>query len=175
MKAFTPFPLVSHAYKKPGLLVALLCMPLLVAAQWLNETAFLSSTRVTNLLILIIALGLNAVAFSREKQDDERVKAIRYASYRITLSLIIIFLVSFASVSVFSTAPVALDAGVLAFFFLVTYLIVFYAGLYSDMAAFYANNSATDNFHHYRRQILGYLVPITVLTLVCMVLVVVRS
>lgn len=149
-------------------------MPLLVAAQWLSEDSFFSSTRATDLLILIIAVGLNGVAFSRERQDDERVRAIRHSSYRITLSLIVISLVSFASVSIFGTAPVALDAGMLVLFIVVTYLIVFYSGLYTDSAAFYADNSAGDNVRYYRKQILGYLVSITLLTLVCMVLVVIR-
>ncbi len=112
-KIFTPYPLAAHSNKKVGLVLTLVCLPLLIAAQWLNAGAFLSPSRTTDLLVLIIALGLSFIAFSKEKQDDERVIAIRYAAYRISLSIFGILLISFASVGVFGHVPVALDAGIL--------------------------------------------------------------
>jgi hypothetical protein len=165
-KTFTPYPLAAHSNKKVGLVLTLACLPFLVAAQWLDVSDFFSPGRATDLLILIIALGLSFIAFSKEKQDDERVIAIRYAAYRITLSIFSISLISFASVDVFGRVPVTLDAGVLACLLLALYIAVFHWGLYSDAASFYANNSARDNFRSYRRQILLYLVPVTLLVLV---------
>ena len=165
-KVFTPYPLVAHSNKKVGFILTLACLPFLIAAQSLDADAFFSPSRATDLLILIIALGLGFIAFSKEKQDDERVISIRYAAYRITLSIFSISLISFASVDVFGQVSVTLDAGVLVCLLLALYIVVFHWGLYSDAASFYANNSARDNFLSYRRQILLYLVPVTLLVLV---------
>ncbi len=173
-KTFTPYPLAAHSNKKVGFVLALACLPLLIGAQWFNADAFFSPSRTTDLLILLIALGLSFITFSKEKQDDERVITIRYAAYRITLSIFSISLISFASVDVFGQVSVALDAGILVCLLLALYIVVFHVGLYSDAPSFYANNSARDNFRSYRQQILLYLVPVTLLVLVGLGLMLVR-
>lgn len=165
-KSFTPYPLASYSGKKVGLILALLCVSLLIAPLWLSSDAYFSSHRATSLIILIVDVGLAFIAFSQEEQDDERVRAIRNAAYRITLSVFVTFLISFAGISVFGQAPVALDAGILLFVLLALNIAVFHVGLYSDAASFYANNSARDNFRAYRKQILLYLIPVTLLVLV---------
>ena len=145
--------------------MVIICLPSLVAAQWLSADTFFSSQHATSLLIAIAGVGLSFIVFSREKQEDERVIAIRYAAYRITLSIFSIFLISAAGSTVFGY-PFTFDPGILAASLLTLYIVVFHIGLYSNAASFYANCSAGDNFSAYRKQILLYLIPVTLLVLV---------
>lgn len=166
MESFTLYPLSSHSVKKVSLVITLASLPLLIVSLWLDRTIlFLTAGQVTELLVLITTVGLVGIAFSEEKVDDERVDKIRYTSYRVTLCLVLISLVSFASVDVAGTVPFTLDAGVLCLCILSLYITVFHIGLYSDTGTFYSNHTAGENFRHHRRLILLYLVPTTLLVL----------
>ncbi len=164
-KSFTPYPLSPYSGKKFGLVSTLVCIPLLIAAQWLSSDYYFSDRRATHLLLALINIGLVFIALSQEKQEDERVIAIRYASYRITFSIFVIILVAFDSVGIFGDSLIP-DLGMITSALLVIYIIVFHAGLYSNAASFYSNNSGRDNFRAYRKQILLYLIPVTLLVLV---------
>lgn len=122
------FQLLPHRYKKIGLIIAPLGLFIWVAMQvgWIADISrFIgfTSQKPLNMIFAILGffsflLGTYAIAFSKEKIEDEMIKTIRLESIQFSAFLQIVILVfGFIGIGFMEKPPK--DAGLLLFFIVV--------------------------------------------------------
>lgn len=129
--------LLPHRFKKIGFLIAPTGFFLWIAMQvgWISKFAgFIGFTDATVLNVsfaifgfLSFLFGIYAIAFSKEKVEDEMIKNVRLESFR-TAALVQIFLIIFGLIYIGFMKNPPKDAGMMLFFiiailtFWVTYI-----------------------------------------------------
>jgi uncharacterized membrane protein YgdD (TMEM256/DUF423 family) len=119
------FQLLPHRYKKIGLIIAPLGLFIWVAMQvgWITDfIRFIGFTnqKPINMIFAILGffsflLGTYAIAFSKEKIEDEMIKTIRLESFQFSAFLqIVILVVGFIGIGFMERPPK--EAGLLLFF-----------------------------------------------------------
>lgn len=132
--------LLPHRFKKIGFFITLIGFFLWISMQigWISEISGkigLADATPLNIIIAVLGLlsflfGIYAIAFSKEKIEDEMIKNVRLESFR-TAALIQIILITIGLISVGIMDNPPKDAGMLLFFimillvFWVTYIIRF--------------------------------------------------
>ena len=80
----------SHDVKRAGIIFSILFILIRIGTEILQPKGQISNEFINGL----IAFSLFLIAYSKEKVDDERVRAIRYFTMKITYNLLIALLVS---------------------------------------------------------------------------------
>jgi hypothetical protein len=86
-------------------------------------------------LTLLTALGLYFVAFSKEKVDDDRVKAIRGKALQGGFGVLVAMMISLSFIAIIKPSFLfsgANELSVIALVGLISYLLIFDTGLYFD-------------------------------------------
>lgn len=127
-----------HNYKSKvaGLVIAAVGLVLWLVQYYTQFTVIAKfSSRQHNFMFWWITLfGLYLAAFSREKNDDERVKAIRAKSMLVGFNLVIAVLLSLSLAS-WLTTDLSFDYSsliIIPTFCIIFYLLFFHVGLYFD-------------------------------------------
>ena len=134
------FKLLSHRYKKIGLIIAPIGLCLWVFMQLgfvskLSQLLGITDATILNMSVAILGFftflfGTYALAFSKEKVEDEMIKNVRLESFQFAALLQMIALVLGIMVIGFMNNPPK-DAGVMLFlsiailFFWITYILRF--------------------------------------------------
>lgn len=125
------FKLLPHRFKKTGLIIAPLGFFLWIAMQigWIAEISqFMgfSDSKPLNMTCAVVGFfsvlcGTYAVAFSKERIEDEMIKNIRLQSFQFAALLQILFLiVGFIIIGFMKNPPK--DAGMMLFFILTIFI-----------------------------------------------------
>ena len=117
--------------------------------------------------------GFFTMAFSKEKQEDERTKMIRYRAMQTAFYILISIMMSFTLVATLLQKTLVLD--VTDFYILLTvallmYLFLFHIGLYFDFFWEYEDKEAMENLRNIGRNKWSILIYLTISTLLCVAL-----
>lgn len=149
MSQFTFFPMQGYWGKVFGVISSMLLMFLLLITSYF-EIQFLKDVdleRQSNIIFWLIIFGLYMIVMSKEKIEDDRVKAIRYKSLQFGYGMLLApslainlggFLMGTSSITTQSMSfyiPISL----------VLYLVHFHYGLYFDPSSNYNDNGPLDN------------------------------
>jgi nitrate reductase gamma subunit len=151
MKNLTLAPMSSYQGKIAGLIITPIALILLLVVKLHGPFLFLSKpapAQQFNLLFAVVVLGMHMIAFSKEKNDDERVRAIRAKSLQMAFMVLMTSLIAIGLTSAMSTEEVTGDSNLLcpmAAFGLGVYLVVFHIGLYFDPAWAYNDDTVVTN------------------------------
>ncbi|MCD6010174.1 MAG: hypothetical protein K0Q79_36 [Flavipsychrobacter sp.] len=138
MKNLTLAPMSSYQTKIAGLIITLVALILLLVVKLHGPFMSLSKPapdRQFNLLFAATVFGMYMTAFSKEKNDDERVRAIRAKSLQIAFMILMTTIIAIALNSMTSKEEFQGDSTALcaiSAFGLGIYLIMFHIGLYFD-------------------------------------------
>jgi hypothetical protein len=127
---------LSHRFKFVGLLISLVAIAILVL-QKITGVFFIQSfpeNQQSQLLILLISVGLYITAFSRESIDDHRIRQIRNKSVQAGFILILSTMIAFSFVSILrqlpssqSSFPLILLIGILFYLIIFNFRVYFKA------------------------------------------------
>ena len=90
----------------------------------------------------VVLMGLYMMAFSKEKNDDERVQAVRAFAMRVAFTMAMTSLLSI-SITAWIAVDMSFDAGnllIIPTFCLLMYHVVFHLGIYFDGVFKYSNH-----------------------------------
>ncbi|MFI5205854.1 MAG: hypothetical protein ACHQVK_02845, partial [Candidatus Paceibacterales bacterium] len=151
MKNLTLAPMSSHQTKIAGIIITPIALILLLIVKLHGPFMFLSKPapdRQFSILFAATVFGMYMIAFSKEKNDDERVHMIRAKALQMAFMILMVSLIAMAMAaatgkddalpgSIFLSSLAALGLGV--------YLIVFHIGLYFDPAWAYNDDTVIPN------------------------------
>lgn len=171
---FTPFPMYGYNGKYWGYAITIISLLLYVVKSIFQNFAAIfdaENTVVNEVLLWSIGFGLYTIAFSKEKNDDERVRLIRYQSLRIAMGTMLSFIFAIGITNTFS--PMNFENNVFFQMYssfmmgVVWYLFNFYRGLLFDADFVYSDNTVKVNLIKNKKYfIYGYLIPIALLLIV---------
>lgn len=150
MKNLTLFPLQNYKTKIAGVILTTVSILLLIFEKTtrLVFTATFSIQQVIQALILLITLGLFFVAFSKEKIDDDRVRAVRDKALQGAFVVLLALIICLNFISIIRPAfrfGGVHDLSIIALFGLVVYLLIFNMGLFFDTNRIYNNDTVVAN------------------------------
>ena len=126
------------------------------------------------LFFWVTLLGLVLIAYSREKEDDERAQSIRLKAVQFSFIFLLAILMSLGLTAELNGAEkVPLEGSLLLFLAgmaLLTYLFLFHIGLYRDDAWEYENKGLWYNLSHIPRNIWGILLYFLIMTVIMVLL-----
>lgn len=162
MKNLTLYPMSSHQTKIGGLIFTPVALILLLIVKLHGPFMFLSKPapdQQLNILFAATVFGMFMIAFSKEKNDDERVHLIRAKSLQSAFMISMGSLIAMALTSALNKTIEPLDSMAMcafAAFGLGLYLILFHIGLYFDPAWAYNDDTVIPNIRKNKRFFIIY-------------------
>ena len=151
MKKRILYPMGSYRNKIAGLIIILISLIMLLIVIIHGPLSFLHNAHVHihlhqfNFFLATLIFGMHMTAFSKEKQDDERVQAIRTKALQMALGLLTGTIAAFSlAISIASKSIDNIDLTTVSFiaaYGLAVYLIVFHVGLYFEPSWTYNNDN----------------------------------
>lgn len=178
MKSFTIFPMSNYKSKPIGLAITIVSLILLLIVSIHGALPFPSQANAEqqfDLFFAVATFGLYVIAWTKEKNEDERVQKIRAKAMQIAFGMFVIITLCPALVSIvadiqkhtsainYSLSNVEL-IGICAFI-LAIYLVVFYIGLLFDPAWIYADDTVMVNMRKNKKFFIVYVLALIVLFL----------
>ena len=151
MKNLTVAPMSSYQTKIGGLIVTAVALVLLLIVKLHGPLLFLpkpAPDKQFTVLFVAVIFGMYMIAFSKEKNDDERVHVIRAKALQMAFMILTGSLIAVAMTAATGkddATPISELLGSLAAFGLGTYLVVFHIGLYFDPAWAYNDDTVIPN------------------------------
>lgn len=163
MKNLTIFPMSSYKGKISGLIIIGVCLLLMLVVKIHGPLPFLSNRiapdRQFELFFTVTVFGMYMTAFSKEKDDDERIQAIRAKAMQSAFMIMMGSLLSIVLFTLISRVELGMDGYLvcqLCGFVLALYLILFHIGLYFDPAWSYNDDTVVTNFKKNKRFFIIY-------------------
>jgi nitrate reductase gamma subunit len=173
MKNLTLYPMSSYQTKIGGLIATAVALVLLAIVKLHGPFLFLTKPapeHQADLLLAATVAGMYMVAFSKEKNDDERVHAIRAKSMQSALMILIGSMVAMAITTATGKgqAPgeTMIDSTFLSAicaFGLSIHLILFHVGLYFDPAWAYNDDTVIPNIKKNKKFFIIYTIAVVLL------------
>ena len=169
MKNLTIFPMSSYAGKIAGLIITAASLLLLLAVRIHGSLPFLSGPiahRQSHLFFTLIVAGLYLTAFSKEKDDDERVRAIRAKAMQSAFMLLTGIMIALTLVSLLVGENMFSESVVVAVVCgsaMAVYLVLFHIGLYFDPSWSYNDDTVLPNLRKNKRFFILYTAGIIVI------------
>ncbi len=171
MKSLSIFPMSSYKNKVYGLVITLVALVALLAISH-GPLPFIqaSADEQFNLFFAVVTFGLYMIAWSKEKNDDERVQKIRAKAMQVGLGVMITSILAFIfCIDVLAikkhevTTLGGTELALMLDFGLGTYLTVFYIGLFFDPAWVYNDDTVMVNIKKNKQFFVVYFLAVVVL------------
>lgn len=162
MKNLTLYPMSSYQTKIGGLIFTPVALILLLIVKLHGPLMFLTKPapdQQLNVLFAATVFGMYMIAFSKEKNDDERVHLIRAKALQGAFMVSMGSLIAMALTSALGKSQMPVDSiGMCAFsaFALGIYLALFHIGLYFDPAWAYNDDTVIPNIRRNKRFFIIY-------------------
>ena len=146
------FPLQSYKVKIVGLIVSMLAAILMAVFKSFKNLILINSldnSQHFQLFIWLSISGLFLIAYSKEKNEDARVKIIRSKSLQIAFGFLVSTLLAVNLVGIISSSfsiNVSQDMSLIAAVGILTYLLCFYIAIYFDPNWTYNDDSVLASF-----------------------------
>jgi hypothetical protein len=162
MRNLTIAPLGGHSTKIAGIIITAISLVLLLAVKLHGPFTFLpkpAPDQQFDFLFIAFVAGMHLMAFSKEKNDDERVHALRAKALQTAFMVMIgtIIAISMNTVvhkeqfsGIFLCAIAAFGLGI--------YLITFHIGLYFDPEVLYNDDTVVPNIRKNKRFFVIYTI-----------------
>jgi len=166
MKNLTLAPMSSYQTKIAGLIVTAVALVLLLIVQLHGPFLFLSKPapeKQFKVLFAAAVFGMLMIAYSKEKNDDERVHVIRAKALQMAFMILTGSLIAMAMNSATGKDELAVGSlflSTLAAFGLGIYLVVFHIGLYFDPPWAYNDDTVIPNIKKNKTFFIFYLIAI---------------
>jgi hypothetical protein len=176
MKRLTLFPMASYPNKILGLVITTVGIISLAVFAIHGPIEYISHPaggRQFNLFLTILLFGMYLTAFSKEKNDDERVQAIRAKALQMAFGLLTGTMAAFSMASSLANVPMDADINVIscvAIFGLAIYLAVFHIGLYFDPAWTYNDDTVLVNIRKNKKFFVIYFSILIILAILVFIL-----
>ena len=166
MKNLTLAPMSSYQMKIAGLIVTAVALVLLLIVQLHGPLLFLpkpAPEKQFNVFFVFVVFGMWTIAFSKEKNDDERVHVIRAKALQMAFMILTMVMLAIALTAATGKGSDIEQAdsifiGSLVAFGLGIYLVVFHIGLYFDPAWAYNDDTVIPNITKNKTFFIFYLI-----------------
>ncbi len=161
MKGMTT--MYDHKWKIWGVIISALGLAAMVAERLSPFVVFkkLNPVQHYGLFQWIMLAGLFLIIYCKEKYDDERAKAIRLKAFQISFALTQSVMLGIAFTGSLTKGLEQIDTSllfVLGAFGILSYLLIFYVGLYFDFLWEYDDKGLWENLKNVNRNKWGILV-----------------